>query len=566
MSVIGNLRSKQSLLQRIIKVSTTESEESYKFFSIVLVVIFTSVSLILLSTGASHINAIPWDVLLLLDAGWRILNGQIPHTDYYNPIGPLTYLLTALGMKVAQPSVSSIVYGNLLLFIVLTPWTWLIVRSRFSAAIAFLSVLFIGFLLIAPRALGFDVRDTTYAMLYNRQGFALLSILLVELFVCVRASVRPKFFLSGLTSGLLLALLLFCKINYFGIGAVAVLIHIVLIRCSLMWFIAFVSGFIFICIGMQAFFNISLPSYISDISLASHAQSISGRWTMLKQSFQLNMSYIYLIFLPLLFSLINLSKNKARKDSFWQNIKVWMITSFVIASGLLICAGNSQNGQDIPLLFIAGVIVLEYLRRELKVCDPSRSDLSETNYLLAVLIIIPFLYGSILLKDMESVAYSVAWHKVKLPYVADSQRFQSASLYSFVIPEKSNAITVYWKAKEVPDKINDGLTLLRRNLSNNSRIFSMSYVNPFPFSLQLPSPKGAALWWDINLSFNKEFFPQAETIFKDTDLVMIPKISSQDPGCCIDTVGLMKELYGDYLKTHFIEKDHSEVWTLLAKR
>jgi hypothetical protein len=56
-------------------------------------------------------NGRPWDVPALLDGGWRIVNGQVPYRDFFVHHGPLSFFITALGMKLATPCVGSIDYG-----------------------------------------------------------------------------------------------------------------------------------------------------------------------------------------------------------------------------------------------------------------------------------------------------------------------------------------------------------------------------------------------------------------------------------------------------------------------
>jgi len=53
--------------------------------------------LLLAWLGPSIIVMAPWDQFPLLDSGWRILIGQVPHTDFYNPSGPLTYAFVTRG-------------------------------------------------------------------------------------------------------------------------------------------------------------------------------------------------------------------------------------------------------------------------------------------------------------------------------------------------------------------------------------------------------------------------------------------------------------------------------------
>jgi hypothetical protein len=548
-------------LQPITKFFTTDSNRSYKFFFTLLITFITSLSLILVSTGSAPIVLKPWDVIIQLDGGWRIINEQTPHIDFYSPLGPLSLLLTAFGMKVASPSASSIVYGSVLLFLVLTPWAWFIARSRLSSANAFLFALFMGFFLVTPRALGDGIRELSYATLYNRQGFVLLSLLLIELFIPYRPSVRHKnYLLSGLSSGILLGLLLFCKINYFGVGAVAVLIRILIFRFQRTWLIAFTSGFLLICITMQIFFKVNLFSLISNVALAAKAQSFSNRLQHFLDVFQDNSCYFCLTLTIVIFlSIGDFEKEKQEKNKVFhlRLDRTLILTAFVALSGLLICSTNGQ-WKDIPLFFVAGLIPLEYLRREVQFYDLSFKTVSGIKYFWCLLIVISFC-GNILGKDLASFGYSVYLNSFKVSSISETQRFQSKTLHDLVVPEWSRV----GLERNYIKQINDGLALLRQHVSSNSRVFALDFSNPFPFALELPPPHGDALWWHSHVTFNRNSFPKAEQTFKDVDMVMTPK--NRRWWWFDETEKMMEDAYGNYLSKYFIEKDKSQFWTLLLR-
>jgi hypothetical protein len=557
-----------SWVKFIISAGSSESPRHYQRLAIALLFLFTIVAIISMNVGLVPINAIPWDVLLILDGGWRIFDGQIPHVDYYNPIGLLTYLLTAIGMNVGQPSASSVAYGNTLLFVILIPWAWFITRSRLSAIDSFLVVVFLGFLLIAPRALGFNSESTTYAMLYNRQGFVLFSMLALELFVAPRASVRHKFLLSGLSCGLLLGLIFFCKVSYFIIALFAVFIQPFLFGYSSAWLLGSIAGFALSYLAIQVgfHFDFSLSSYLADIQLAGKAQSLANRGLKLKEAISLNWLYICLTFVPLLLTSYQLFSRKPPKAEAIAKIKIWAIAIFIVSSGVVLCSANAQEGKDIPLFFIAGVIILAHLQQELQNSERSRPHLWGINYLLGLAIVIPILGGTILVKDVHSFVYAANWHQTKLPSIEQSDRFQSTTLQDFVIPKSTETVTVYWKSKDVIPNLNEGINLLKKHVKKDSKVLSMTYTNPFPLSLKLPAPKGTALWWDKDYSFTEKYYPDPEKVFQDTDIVMIPKLSDRDPGCCVDTHNLMKKLYQGYLQKNFRERESSPIWTLLERR
>jgi hypothetical protein len=52
------------------------------------------------------------------------------------------------------------------------------------------------------------------------------------------------------------------------------------------------------------------------------------------------------------------------QEVFLRKSKVWVPYLFTIVAGLLLCASNAQQ-KEVPLFFVAGLILLEYLRRDL---------------------------------------------------------------------------------------------------------------------------------------------------------------------------------------------------------
>src|SRR5580658_2629081 len=62
------------------------------------------------------------DAFLLLDGGWRILNGQRPYVDFYSALGPVTYLLVAMGLRLSGLGPAGIDYGFAMAGLLLGIW------------------------------------------------------------------------------------------------------------------------------------------------------------------------------------------------------------------------------------------------------------------------------------------------------------------------------------------------------------------------------------------------------------------------------------------------------------
>ncbi len=544
-----------SLMEIIIKIFTEDSSRSYRLLFLLLIGIVASLAIILIGVGIPPITALPTDISILLESGWRIINGQTPHLDYYTPLGLFTSLPIAFGMKIVSPSASSIAYGNVLLLVIFTPWAWFIARSRLSALNTFLFSLFMALLLVAPRPLGSPMREISYAMLYNRQAFVFLSLLFLEILIVPRSPKKipaKSQFIGGLSSGILLALIFYCKVNYFAIAVVASLLHLILFRFNKIWLIGFFSGLFGIFIVASIVFNLNLFAYFSDISLAAKSQDKIQKLHNLKGVFLDNLHWLYLIFMLIIVNSLNQNKSHDYHElpSFWHRTKPQITASFVALSGILICGTNSQ-ARDIPLFFVAGLILLEHLRREFQLNSNSVNSFSGLKYFLTISIVTLFC-ATILLQDLGSITSAVLSNKLKLTSGPQLQQLSSQTLSDLLVVED---------VADYPVMINDGLSLLRPYIAKDSRVLALDFANPFSFALELPPPTGDALWWHYHHTFSHESFPEAAKVFQQVNLVIIPKQSDEGSGAS----KYMKEIYGDYLHQNFQKQDNSQFWTLWTK-
>lgn len=563
MDKIGSKFNSVYISKSILDMVTTESRKTYKFWLVILVCFVGILSLLKVYSGMSPIWA-PWDVINLLNGGWRIFNGQIPHTDFYNPIGVLTYIPTVIVMKIGFLSASSLVYGNVIFGLLLTFWTWIIAKNRISAFVSFVLSASIFVLTISTRPLGYGVTNTTYAMLYNRYGYVLLAMLLVQLFIPDRSSFKSKEIFNGLSNGILLAFLFYCKITFFIVGLGFIIIYILIFRFSIYWAAMSLGGFALVVISMLVIFHINIGDYFGNLYIAARSQSSGMRLGNIARCLKDNILLVYFSFLILLLAYIS----TIYVDKFVLNtrmfLKVSIVVTAIVASGILLSSGDAPEGNDVPIFFIAGIIILSYLP---KLTDKVGSLTNNTRFMALFIILagFPVLIGHIFMKDVASVAYTAFWNKTQLASISPSQRFQSNSLYDFVIPSNSTWETAYWRASDVPQRINEGLDLLKRHINKSSKIFCLCYTDPFTFGLGLAPVKGTPLWWDVNFSFNANNYPSPDVLFRNVNVVMIPIFTADDTGCCKDTVVLMEQIYDDYLAKNFSKEDESTHWILLQR-
>lgn len=542
----------------------SESAVGYRRTGLALLAILGILGLVLAILGAPSVAGGPWDVVCLLDGGWRIINGQVPNTGFHVPVGSLTYLLAAFGMKIAAPSVSSLTYGSVLFAALLVPCAWVITRARLPWALTFVFVLFEGFLLLTPRPLGYPIRYTTYAMIYNRHGYVLLSLFLLSVFLKPRSLLREHVLLDGSLAGALLALMLYCKITYFLAAATLGLVAVLLNARPRRWFFACAGAFTGVCVGFFLLFHISLYSYASDILQAGRVQSSAMRTTLLAQALRNNATWIYLLAFCLALCTLASGGIAMRGRS---ALRLWFVAGSIVAGGLLLVAGNANQGGgvDDPMYFLAAVVFLELFRRQNMQPVTQLNIAAGWAYKTAWVLLLPVLCGTILIRDAASCAYAIKWNLEGRAVYDPSQRIHSVNLRDFYISPSVWKITAYWPVRDFPARINDGIDLLQRNLQEGDRVTTLAFANPFSFALGLPPGNDDFLFWDVNFSFDQNNFPPPEKFLGRTSLVMVPRLSDRSLGGNFDTVDLMGEIYGGYLHSHFHEIAATDTWALYRR-
>jgi hypothetical protein len=524
-----------------------------------------ALALVIVLTGCPPIRTMPWDVSIMLDGGWRLHNGQVPHTDFYNPLGPIYILLVAFGMWIRPLSASAIAYGNALFLVIAIPWAYCIARRRLPTVMALLFSTCLAFLLVAPRSLSGGFQNTGYAMIYNRQGFVLISMLFLYWFIEPSADKCSRAYkMTGFTGGILLALLLYAKINYFGVAAGMFVVSMALYRRPRRWYFFSLLGAAIIVAGMRLFFKINLFHLLYDAVFAGNVQPPLGRLHQLGLVVGANLAPIYIIYISLLVPMLARLNGEGRKLLRVQMHRVILLPTLIIISGLVICTTNAQL-REIPLLFVAGLIVLEWLRRERQNAGDATKRILSLGYKLGLLLIIPWCCGTTLLRDMGSVAYSAAWSKLEKPKAGREDQIASPAFRDFFVLKWSNSgvQSEGIRIGEYSAKINDGLQMLKRHVNKQSHVMALDFGNPFNYALGLIPPKGDALWWAVDNSFNTKKHPDPERIFREADFIMVPEV----PGNIVVSVSRsMMAIYGEYLRKHYQPIEKSHYWTLWIRK
>ncbi len=461
-------------------------------------------------------------------------HGQIPHRDFYAPIGAVPLLVYGAGMKVAG-SADALAWGASGLAALLFAVAWYAARKRLSNAAAFAFTSMTGLLVLAARSLGMAPTHTSYAMHYNRIGWALVSVA-VLLFLPRRnpaysgaqGSTEPM--KDSALIGLLCGLLIFVKINYL-LAAICIASAFVLKnRQRPAALAAFAAGWAASAGAILAYLRFDVPAVLGDLRMV--AANASTRGTL-----QGIIDRVVRIAGIAWYSADVLSLAIVSGWIIWRavgggrrGLQRLLFPAAVVLLGLLVCGTNAQN-YDIPLIAVAMLLAAEIFNRSTPVATKStQAAVSLLALLLTAWIAVP---------DAVSVGYSFAWNAQEKGRIAATDRIQSATMLNMPLPRQPSeagasdeATWQHYFALPVDEGatphqymlyLNAGIALLRPHVTPAARIVPLDSANPFPFALGLPPASGGALYWHYGLGFTDTAHPDAERTLRAADFVLVPK-------------------------------------------
>lgn len=516
----------------------------------------------------------PWDVFTLLNGGYRIYEGQSPSTDFSNPIGPLVYGLVAIGMHLSL-SLRAVTYSQVMFLVIGATLAGLVSFRRLPAPYAAAFTVFVAWLTISVRPLGFSPQSMTYAMLYNTDAWVLYSTLLLLVLLRRRGApvgpvARQGQLTDGLLLGLLLGLLCYDKITFFMAGIVAIGVGLALgtLPRSLRLGVSALAGFAIVTVLVRLVFRLHITAYIHDLATAADAQASDQRITALATSIKWS-SPNGLIAVLVAALLVYAARRQHRQ---WRPLVLLLLAAaYVGTSSILLSAGDAVEGSDLPALVVIPLITIAFLEPELPrwagglaATRPLSWSRREYSLLLAGLAIL--LAGTSLPiagKDALALGQAISYRG----YVANppaSQRIDAAPLADFVIPTNTDYQTAYRASRDTPEMINNGLALLRQNVQPGQSVFTLADTDPFSMALNLPLSTCGPLWWDLNFDFTATDHVSAQCAIGNATWVMIPRMIAGQ-GCCQETVSVMLSLYSDYLSRYYHQAQQTADWTLLRR-
>src|SRR5579871_4880886 len=415
------------------------SSQASTFFLVGLALICAATTLI----GAVPTHMFGHDTFIPLEIGWRVLHGQRPHVDFVSGWGPVWFLVEAAGLAIAKHSVDGLGYANAIMAVIVSGWAFLLGKQRLLPLWRVVFSLFLAALVVAPYPLGNSPLLSSAAMVYNRYGYALLGLILLECLEPGRDRELPgvpnpssrrlgrgrvaEDFCGGLSTGAVLSLALFLKVSYFLVGAVMIAVLApLLIRLTTRRLAGIAAGFCAVSLAMLAYLRFDLLAMLRDLHMTGAARNTALTSEAIVNKIVSHPSMLLEVVLFAWVSALLLSGRVPR----WRGWRL-LVTGIVIFCADFAIMTTNQQWDGFPLCACFGIVVISDILREqqtqLASDGPSYRPLYAGALCLGALLFVPQFAG-----DLFGLGYGV-WAKQAARNDVDIVRLTPPNLAPLVL-------------------------------------------------------------------------------------------------------------------------------------
>lgn len=504
---------------------------------------------------AAPLGSFAHDTFFLLDNAYRVVQGQVPHRDFSSAWGPIIFLIDAAGLWMSGMRPAGFGYANAVFGALLAIWAFLLVRPRWSPASACALGIYTLLLITAPFPIGIPPIDFGYAMSYNRYGYALFGIIMIECAAdapstCAGFRQRTA---GAFSTGVALGLLAFLKISY---ALVAGPFIAVLLICGgagrLRRLIGLGSGFAILAVLVLCYLRFDVTDMMQDLATAAAARQLALQVLRPIDALDLAQGIVILVFVAGLISGARRAGERAAR------LHGGLFALLTLTAGYLLLISNQQL-NTFPLNGYAAVaLVAAYgpLMTGRLLQWPGVSP----DFPRAVLLTACFLPFCIV------NGMSLAWAAVERQWPIQT------NVVALESPESGTSLLLRLVTGAHPTEtagagyvaaVNDGLALLRRHSGDRDGVLTFDEFNPFNYLLNRPSPRGGIAAAAYNYIFSDAAHPTAERFFGDTAYLLVRKYKQGGPDILEgDDVRALMRLYGPALRSHFTMVEETEHWAL----
>jgi hypothetical protein len=405
---------------------------------------------------------------------------------------------------------------------------------------------------ILPTNIGERVNEYTFAMSYNIYCWAAISVLSLILFVPPRRTAEP--WIDPVLAGLLVVAMYSLKITYFAaaIGEMAVA-FVVCGHVRAKWRS---WGAVMAVVFANAVAPYNWP-YLGDLAAAVQTGAATTHPIAILLPLFENVDELVIYAVAFLVGAMLWRSGRAP-------LRVPVGIAACVVSAIAILSQNTQ-GEDLPLGLVAAFILYDCICR----APPAIGGVRPVWVLLAVLV----MPAAIVVKQAASiVAYPLSLARAGNLLVVDHGNLKGLAVprdkdgllaafadgridYTFLNRTREAGISEELTQFEYIQTILEAEALLSKPGMTPGGITVLDQVNPMPFVMNWPPPRGGSMWLAPTFPWRT-----AESTFAEVDYVLIPKFSTYR----LVTLEAQRR-YGAYLQAHFPVRSESRSWIMLRR-
>ncbi len=515
-----------------------------------------SLALICIATfalGVPRLHIYGHDVFFLLDGAWRVCNGQRPAVDFYGVLGPVWFLLYGGALAVAHYDAIALCYGSTFVAVLVATWAFLMLRRRMEPAPCFVACLSLVLLAVSPYPIGMYPTFTSFSMNYNRYGYALAGLVLLECFLQTYPEDGfGKQFTGGFSSGLACAIMLFLKISFGLVGLVLVLASIVLRSGERPRSVGLITGFALFALPILAYLRFDLGPMVREFHYLSTAQGSLVNLRVVLLIAQIERFELLPVLLLTVLVAVCFVGQKSRR--------IALLTAGLLASGgdMLLNLTNTQR-SSLPLMPVLALLLVN----EITSAHAHQSGYAPGPDRLGSLSLLCFgllAAGIPLAMDAAGLVYALA---DKVNPEAPSYSLPEAHLRALQFVNYNETFSEsYDNGERFVGYTAEGMALVAAHSGKDESVRSLTNANPFSYAMLRPPSEGGAIdIGDRTISGNE--MPPLMSILGNVDLILIPRFEGIELS---KAAKLTLSTYHDVIANQYATEAESPHWVLLRKR
>lgn len=538
------------------------------------IITLTFISSIILITSPVSIENFIHDHFVFFDGAYRILEGQIPHVDFDTPLGGISLALTGYFKSIVGDYPKSLVSSILVLSFVVIFSGHFTVSNFLTRKYYYILFLFLFLVCISPYVKNTRLSHTSYAMWYNRIGWAYY---IINSLYFLSVNKNQKLDTKKVVFVFLSSLVVFYLKPTFVVAIVPLLIYSLFI-CNteisyrVFYFLSVVPFVLFLDLFTVSF-NLY---YFFDLLEASKYSSFFRGGVSNAMMYIFTNSYLIICFFISLLLKIYVTGVDSEE---WVQVALlffgtWWLTNQAtrgIPLGLVsipFWVGNTleirslelrdqiQKRAVVPVTTVALGLVLLSIgptggKRLWTLADYVKEGYTEAGE--------PSF--SVHLEGFENLLVSKGEIDSSMSRLSASNMTMSRSFCKYESEKRERDLKVKVRGKNYIKYVREGVSIVEKNVKNSRGVFVFDYVNPINLMSNKTPIKKAKLWYHEGRTFSESNKKKAKRWIESVKYVMIPKIPVE-----YKTRNGFLRAIGCNISRNFEVEYEGKIWFLLKKK